>query len=374
MSLLSFLTLIDQNSAKVNFDDNSFYLFAGLDLGLSQLNSDVPQEASSKSGLVWGGKLLGNYNRGRLSLNIGLGYFDNTFESEVINNKKIRLTTSTLMLEINPMLRLANRHALGIVWNQFLGEDLLVGASGLTTSNTSQTKTSKMLGINYYYRFPWKKYRVRVGAQLMKPLSIGDRSGLIALFNAQIGFPLYKEQSSYSKASVHAPTPVVLKAKEAIKVVEPVKAKSRIADYRNAQKETSSRVSVTIKKKYLNFLSNRSELDQTSATFLSNLAVYLKENSDDWTHLAINGHTDKQGPAKYNMKLSIKRSAYVYNKLIEYGINPARLSYQGHGETKLIDLGNSKEAHSTNRRVEINFKGYTNAEVIQEFFKEYHRE
>ncbi len=367
-SFLLVLILGSQSGYSKGFNDNdSFYLYGGLDLGISQLDSDIPQEASSKNGLVWGGKLLGNYNYKHLSFNMGFGYFDNTFESESINNRKVRLTTSTILLEINPMYRFSKRHSFGLVWNQFLSEDLLVGASGIITGNNVQTKASKMIGLNYYYNIPWKKFRVRVGAQLMKPLSIGERSGLIALFNAQIGFPIYRKTNAPQRHKKRRVTKVKRVAQKPVMQAPVAQSTPAI------KQEIPQKINVVVKKKFLNFKSNSSELDQTSLNFLSRLAEFLKEKSPDWTRLSINGHTDSQGPAKYNLALSVKRSQYVHSKLIEYGIAPDKVRFKGHGESKLINLNNSAEAHRENRRVELNFDGKTNAASIQEFFVQYNR-
>ncbi|OPY92087.1 MAG: Outer membrane porin F precursor [Syntrophaceae bacterium PtaU1.Bin231] len=69
--------------------------------------------------------------------------------------------------------------------------------------------------------------------------------------------------------------------------------------------------------------------------------------------IAIEGHTDNVGALKYNMNLSQKRADAVKNVLVKkYGIDPARLTAKGFGETKPIADNKTKAGKQQNRRVE----------------------
>ncbi|HEV8512466.1 MAG TPA: OmpA family protein [Cyclobacteriaceae bacterium] len=67
----------------------------------------------------------------------------------------------------------------------------------------------------------------------------------------------------------------------------------------------------------------------------------------------IAGHTDSTGPDNYNMDLSERRAKSVGKYLIEKGVTAERISIVFFGETKLIDLTNTKAGNAKNRRVEF---------------------
>jgi outer membrane protein OmpA-like peptidoglycan-associated protein len=77
------------------------------------------------------------------------------------------------------------------------------------------------------------------------------------------------------------------------------------------------------------------------------MAQYKKAN------FAIGGHTDSQGPAPYNQKLSESRANAVRDYLISKGLNASRLTASGHGEDSPIDSNKSRAGRANNRRVEI---------------------
>lgn len=70
--------------------------------------------------------------------------------------------------------------------------------------------------------------------------------------------------------------------------------------------------------------------------------------------LNIVGHTDSDGSDEANMKLSGDRAAAVKDALINvYGINAARLSTEGKGESEPVADNASPEGKAQNRRVEF---------------------
>ena len=62
----------------------------------------------------------------------------------------------------------------------------------------------------------------------------------------------------------------------------------------------------------------------TSYAEIDRLAKFLKKNLK--VNIEIVGHTDNQGKADYNMKLSERRANALMNALIKKGIDPKRLS------------------------------------------------
>jgi len=69
--------------------------------------------------------------------------------------------------------------------------------------------------------------------------------------------------------------------------------------------------------------------------------------------LAIYGHTDDQGSARYNQKLSERRAEAVRQYFIDAGVPREIMTYQGLGESSPRVRGTSEEARQKNRRVEI---------------------
>jgi len=70
------------------------------------------------------------------------------------------------------------------------------------------------------------------------------------------------------------------------------------------------------------------------------------------TQAVIEGHTDSDGSAAYNLALSERRAAAVYRYLIDQaGISAGRLSSAGFGESQPIADNNSAEGKQRNRRV-----------------------
>lgn len=67
--------------------------------------------------------------------------------------------------------------------------------------------------------------------------------------------------------------------------------------------------------------------------------------------IRIEGYTDNIGSYDYNMKLSERRADAVRNRLIEMGIDPARMTSQGFGYTDPIASNATEEGRAENRRV-----------------------
>jgi|GEM_PF-1623508 len=86
---------------------------------------------------------------------------------------------------------------------------------------------------------------------------------------------------------------------------------------------------------------------------LQKLVAFFKENPD--VNAAIEGHTDTDGPAEPNQRLSQRRSDAVRNFLISQGIDGSRLTAEGFGETQPI-IVNGAEDKAASRRIELNIR------------------
>lgn len=87
------------------------------------------------------------------------------------------------------------------------------------------------------------------------------------------------------------------------------------------------------------------ELDEWAEYFQTNPAARAQ----------ITGHADSTGPETYNQGLSERRAQAVIDYLVKKGIDPARLSSVGYGETMPVAPNDSRENRQKNRRVELNY-------------------
>ena len=67
----------------------------------------------------------------------------------------------------------------------------------------------------------------------------------------------------------------------------------------------------------------------------------------------IEGHADERGSVDYNLSLGEKRAMEVKNKLIQAGIDSARIKIVSYGEERPIDPASNEEAWFKNRRAEF---------------------
>lgn len=70
-------------------------------------------------------------------------------------------------------------------------------------------------------------------------------------------------------------------------------------------------------------------------------------------HVKIEGHTDDIGEDQFNLDLSERRAKAVMDYLVDSGIDPERLTFQGMGETAPYLPNTSEENRVRNRRVEF---------------------
>ncbi|MEZ4992612.1 MAG: OmpA family protein [Saprospiraceae bacterium] len=99
------------------------------------------------------------------------------------------------------------------------------------------------------------------------------------------------------------------------------------------------------------FSSGKSQLLPKSFESLSTLSEKLKQQKN--TSIEIIGHTDNVGKEDDNRQLSEARAKAVLDYLKTSGIDGARLSFTGMGETTPIADNNTEAGRQKNRRVEF---------------------
>lgn len=79
---------------------------------------------------------------------------------------------------------------------------------------------------------------------------------------------------------------------------------------------------------------------------------------DDYSNfsLKIEGHTDSSGQDSYNQSLSEKRAGAVRDYLLSRGVDAARVTSAGYGESRPIADNSTSDGRAQNRRVELHLE------------------
>lgn len=98
---------------------------------------------------------------------------------------------------------------------------------------------------------------------------------------------------------------------------------------------------------------NKSDIRKVAEVELNLLVTLLQENGT--IHIEIGSHCDSRGDDTYNRKLSVDRAESVKKYLIKKGVDAERLSFQGYGESQILNkctngVECSEEEHELNRR------------------------
>ena len=101
----------------------------------------------------------------------------------------------------------------------------------------------------------------------------------------------------------------------------------------------------------INFDSGSATVQAGSMDNVTSLADILKKYGD--TNMVIAGHTDSDGAAEFNQRLSEDRAATVASLLRERGVAAERMMTTGYGESQPIASNDTMEGKQQNRRVEI---------------------
>lgn len=100
------------------------------------------------------------------------------------------------------------------------------------------------------------------------------------------------------------------------------------------------------------FATGKAELQPESRPVLKEIASTMKKNGD--LKILIEGHTDNVGAAASNLSLSDARAAAVKTALVsEFGLDAARITTKGFGDTKPAAPNATAIGRAQNRRVEI---------------------
>lgn len=118
---------------------------------------------------------------------------------------------------------------------------------------------------------------------------------------------------------------------------------------------------MTLGEKSIRFDFNQAEIKPQYRDVLNRIAgvlMTLKQYS-----IYVYGYTDDVGTQEYNLKLSTRRAEAVRSALIQAGIKPAVITTKGFGKSDPRVKGNTANARSANRRVEI---GIVDSRILME--------
>ena len=104
----------------------------------------------------------------------------------------------------------------------------------------------------------------------------------------------------------------------------------------------------------IHFDFDKSDIKPEAALELDRVVSVMKKHPT--MEVKVEGHTDSQGNAKYNMGLSDRRVMATVDYIVTQGIDKARISGEGFGDTQpAIDCGANctQEDHAANRRSEF---------------------
>jgi outer membrane protein OmpA-like peptidoglycan-associated protein len=104
---------------------------------------------------------------------------------------------------------------------------------------------------------------------------------------------------------------------------------------------------------HVSYLPGTTAPDRTSLAVLDDLIVRLKRTTD--VEILVEGFTDNIGIDADNLAVSQKRADRIKAYLVRKGIDAARITAVGRGETKFIASNNTAAGRQKNRRIEISF-------------------
>ena len=88
---------------------------------------------------------------------------------------------------------------------------------------------------------------------------------------------------------------------------------------------------------------------------LKRMLNYLKVDKGVTT-IMVSGNTDYKGSECYNETLSARRAWYIYDYLVQSGVDSKKLRIKFYGENNPLVKGKSEKARALNRRVEVTLK------------------
>ncbi len=114
-------------------------------------------------------------------------------------------------------------------------------------------------------------------------------------------------------------------------------------------KKISIGSNITLRNVFFNI--GKFDIQDASYIELDKLVDILKDIPS--LKIEISGHTDNIGEESYNLLLSQRRADAVVLYLVKSGIDPARLTAKGYGESRPVISNETEDGRASNRRTEF---------------------
>jgi len=102
----------------------------------------------------------------------------------------------------------------------------------------------------------------------------------------------------------------------------------------------------------IHFDTGSPHIHHASYPLIQKLAKYF-ETTPDIEEVDIQGNADDVGTSEYNLYLSRERAESVKKLLVQFGVDPKKLTTHAYGESRPREAGHDEKARRENRRVEF---------------------
>ena len=113
-----------------------------------------------------------------------------------------------------------------------------------------------------------------------------------------------------------------------------------------AREEPATQAVIIFRDVHFDF--DKYDLTENARQILAGHARILKDNPG--VKILVEGHCDERGTTEYNLTLGERRAAAVREYLVNYGIDPSRVSTISYGEERPLDPRHDEGAWGKNRR------------------------
>lgn len=313
------------------------HLFAGTDLGWSTVSPYAFPEGT-RSGVDFDLKLLGSaYIKQNWIVDLGGGWQYTSRSGENLNGGYSKVLTRGAFVEASVRYGNYTGWQVGPVLNSILVGDVGLGNGQLVDA---QAQKATLVGLQAFYEWPEKNYRMRLGGRWMTDLNVDTRSVQVFQASFEIGIPL-------SRGGPSGPRYV---QRPGIQVIQKDRALKRVRLILDARR--------------IEFDYDKATLRPDAAARLARLGQFLAKSRENWEHVRISGHTDERGSVEYNQVLSERRAAAVKTALMGESVGREKMETRGFSELQPIDPDHTELAWQRNRRVEFEFTGVQDLDLI----------
>lgn len=335
------------NSISITHAEPSpLYGFGSFDLGAGKISALPSSLENDRDGLQLNLQTFSSYYAQQLPIvsDFGLGWEWGKRESVEKNSSLTKTFARGFFLEAASRYILTSYPShdkttfqLGPIVHYSMNGNVGLGNGTFTED---QSKKAFLFGLEAIVDLPQKKeWKQRFGLKVLRDLNIENRTITQVLVTYQIGLPLL---GYLFKDPKEEKLPIVTRYR-------PLKQFKLVLDGSNIEFDLA-----------------KATLRPDSLARLHAIGRFLSQNSDKWQKLILSGHTDERGSVTSNQILSENRAKSVMKALIQSGVSKQKLSTRGFSENRPLDRAHTESAWQKNRRVEFDFSGVSEIELLSE--------